>query len=356
MDTKYSPLLDRLLTIVGREKASDLHVSAGRLPIIRVNRELVPLSGDGALSDSQVFSLLVEMVGQEKAELVHDREEIDFSFHFKGDVEVRLRGNAFMSKEKVGIALRVIQEIRTLEELNLPEKLAEFSRKAQGFFLIVGPTGHGKSTTMAALIDLINKERKEHIVTIENPIEYLIEDNMSFVDQREVDIDTEGFGEALKSAFRQDIDVLMVGEMRDPVTIGTAITAAETGHLVFSTLHTNDASQTIDRIIDSFPGEQQRQIRNQLSGSLIGIFSQRLIPSQQGGLVPAYELLINNNATANLIREGRTHEIASVIETSLDKGMVDMNHSILELIRTNKITIEDGMKFSNNPQVLQQLL
>ena len=209
---------------------------------------------------------------------------------------------------------------------------------------------------MAAMIDMINESRKEHIVTIEDPIEYLFEDKQSMVDQRAVGIDTLSFESGLKSVFRQDVNVIMVGEMRNPETISTVVTAAETGHLVFSTLHTNNAAQTIDRIIDSFPASQQNQVRTQLAGSLVGIFSQRLLKSLKGGLVPAYELMINNKATANLIREGRTHEINTVIETGQEHGMIDMNKSLIELVQTGHITIDEAYRHSLNPKLLDSML
>jgi len=245
----------------------------------------------------------------------------------------RLRGNAFFHAGMVGIALRLIPKIRDVKELNLPPIIETFTQKKQGFFLVVGPVGQGKSTTLAAMIDLINRERKEHIVTIEDPIEYIFEQRQSIIDQREVGIDTKDFHSALLRSFRQDVDVIMIGEMRDAETISTAVTAAETGHLVLSTLHTNNASQTIDRIIDSFPSGQQGQIRIQLASSLLGIFSQRLIKRVSGGLIPAYELLINNKAVANLIREQKTQEIDIVIETGFEQGMVDMNRSLVDLVR-----------------------
>ena len=240
--------------------------------------------------------------------------------------------------------------------MNLPPILKTFAERQQGFFLVVGPVGHGKSTTLAALIDIINNERAEHIVTIEDPIEYIFEPKKSLISQREVRIDTKDFHTALRQMFRQDVDVAMIGEMRSPETMSTAVTAAETGHLVFSTLHTNNASQTIDRIIDSFPPQQQEQVRVQLAGSLLAIFSQRLVQRVSGGLIPAFELLINNKAVANLIREGRTHEIDSVVETGSEQGMVDMNRSLADLVRAGEITVESGRQHSLNPALLEKLI
>ena len=281
-------------------------------------------------------------------------QNLDFSYEYKEGV--RLRGNAFVQQGKFVIVLRLIPHVKTLAELHLPASLAEFARKRQGFFLVVGPVGQGKSATMAAMVSLINEERQAHILTIEDPVEYVYEQKKSIIDQREVGIDTTDFADALKSAFRQDVNVMLIGEMRNTETIGTAVTAAETGHLVLSTLHTNTASQTIDRIIDSFPAGQQDQIRIQLASSLIGVFSQRLVPRISGGRIPAYELMINNNAISNLIREKRTHEIDTVIETGFEQGMIDMNRSLIELVRAGEITVENAFAYSTNPKNLERLL
>ena len=234
--------------------------------------------------------------------------------------------------------------------------LETFARRTQGFFLVVGPVGQGKTTTLAALLELINQERAEHIVTIEDPIEYVFEPKRSLIDQREVRIDTNEFSTALEGAFRQDIDVLLIGEMRDPRTMAAAVTAAETGHLVFSTLHTNNAAQTVNRIIDTFPAGQQDQIRLQLAASLAGIFSQRLVPRVGGGLAPAYELLIANKAVANLIREKRTHELNTVIETGAQDGMINMDRSLAELVARGEISADSAYQFSLNPKTLDRLL
>ena len=350
----YRKDLEELVTAVLHEGGSDLHLSTGRPPSIRVSGELITLAKRAALTADDVHGLLKELLSEEKMkEFLHD-QEVDFSYSFKG--LARLRGNAFFHSGVVGVVLRLIPKIKDIKELNLPQVIEEFARKKQGFFLVVGPVGQGKSTTLAAMVDLINRERKEHIVTIEDPIEYVFEPNKSLVDQREVGIDTKDFHTALRQAFRQDVDILMIGEMRNPETMSTAVTAAETGHLVLSTLHTNNASQTIDRIIDSFPAGQQDQIRLQLAGSLIGIFSQRLIKRISGGLIPAYELLINNAAVSNLIREKKTHEIDIVIETGMESGMIDMNRSLVELVRKGEISIEDAYATSLNPKGLERLI
>ncbi len=350
----YLTKIKELIDILIKEGGSDLHISKGNHPVIRVAGSLVPLSSKEVLTAEDSLGLISALLNEEQKILFEENQEIDFSYEYKN---VRLRGNGFFQRGSVSIALRLIpKQIRTLEELGLPPKLADFASQKQGFFLVVGPVGQGKSTTLASLIEMINVERAEHIITIEDPVEYVFEQKKSMIDQREVRIDTKDFATALRSVFRQDVDVIMIGEMRGPKTMSAAVTAAETGHLVFSTLHTNNAAQTIDRIIDTFPSGQQDQIRIQLSVSLTGIFSQRLIPRISGDLIPAYELLVNNKAVANLIREKRTHEINTVIETGSGEGMVDMNRSLAELVRRGEITVEDAHAHSLNPQILEKYL
>lgn len=351
----YGQKLDSLIEQVIIGNGSDLHLAVGRVPMVRITTQLLGIVKEPELSEEDVVGMLLHMLGsEEKLELFKEQMEVDFAYDFRG--EARLRGNAYYQKGKIGIALRLIPQVKTLEELSLPPSLKDFIRLRQGFFLIVGPVGQGKSTTMAALIDIINTERAEHIITIEEPIEYLFESKKSIIDQREVGIDTKDFASALKSAFREDANVLMIGEMRSRDTISAAVTAAETGHLVISTLHTNNAPQTIDRIIDSYPADQQDQARAQLANSLVGIFSQRLIPRTNGGLVPAYELLVNNKAVANLIRENRTHEIDLLIETGSENGMIDMNHSLLDLVRKGEITVDDARYHAFNKKGFDSLL
>ena len=351
---EYKKELEELILNVIRENGSDLHLGAGRVPAIRVSGELLFLTKYPVLTMEDVFGFLGEILEKSKVEKFKEEQEADFSYDFRG--EARLRGNAFFQKGLVNIAFRILPRAQTMDELHLPKILADLAHKKQGFFLVVGPVGQGKSTTISAMIDVINNEQARNIITIEDPIEHVFIANKSIVSQREVGIDTKDFGSALKSVFREDVNVIMIGEMRTPETISAAVTAAETGHLVLSTLHTNNASQTIDRIIDSFPGEQQDQIRAQLSSSLLGIFSQRLIPKITGGLIPAYELLLNNNAVANLIREKRTHEIDVVIETGTESGMIDFNHSLIELVRAGEITIENAYQYSLNPKGLERLI
>jgi twitching motility protein PilT len=350
----YKKEIEQLVELVINENASDLHLADGRHPVIRVAGSLIPLVKKDKTTASQMMGFLDEFLNKENRILLEKDRDVDFSYAL---VDSRFRGNAFYRQGVLSIALRLIpKKIKTIEELNLPPIIETFTRKQQGFFLVVGPIGQGKSTTLASLIEMINQTRSEHIMTIEDPIEYVYESKKSIIDQREIRIDTPDFKDGLISMFRQDIDVCLVGEMRDIETIATAVTAAETGHLVFSTLHTNNAAQTINRIIDSFPPGQQDQIRIQLAGSLTGIFSQRLIPRISGGLIPAYELLINNNAVSNLIREKRIHEIGTVIETSSGDGMIDMNRSLAELVRTGEITTESAYLNSFDPKILDRLI
>lgn len=346
--------LDELIEIVIREGASDLHISEGRSPYIRVSGQLVLLSKYEKFGRSLMESIISKTLSESKKETFKNTDSADFAYSHKNE---RFRVHAYIDQQKICMTFRHIRRtIPTLAELNLPESLANFARLKAGFFLVVGPTGHGKSTTLASLVEIINSERLENIITIEDPIEYLFTQQKSIIHQREVGIDTPSFANALHDSFRADMNVLMVGEMRDADTMSTAVSAAETGHLVFSTLHTNNAAQTVDRIIDSFEPNQQNQIRIQLAASLSGIFSQRLIPKISGGLTPAYELLINNIAISNLIRDKRTHEINTVIETSSQEGMIDFNRCLVEKINTGEISIENAYLYSTNPKALEKML
>lgn len=351
----YKRELEELIDIVVGEGGSDLHFSVGAHPTIRVSSALIPLLKKPVLSGEDAHGFAKALLTEEQLTAFLEAKEIDFSYAYKDGI--RFRGNGFFQRGGISLALRHIpNEVKTFVDLNLPPILESFAQRPQGFFLCVGPVGQGKSTTLAAMIELINTTRAEHIVTIEDPIEYMFEPKKSLIDQREVRVDTTDFHVALHSVFRQDVDVIMVGEMRGQDTISTAVTAAETGHLVLSTLHTNNAAQTIDRIIDTFPAGQQDQIRVQLAGSLAGIFSQRLIPRISGGLIPAYELLINTSAVANLIRERRTHEINTIIETGSEHGMLEMNRSLAELVHKGEVTVENAFAHSINPKGLERLL
>lgn len=350
----YQKLIEDLLTSLIHENASDLHLGADRKPAIRVDGQLIFLVKNQVLNNEDIIEILRNFVGDERLEKFLEEKEIDFSVVH--NEKTHLRGNAYFQKGFVSMALRLIPEAKTFEELNIPPIIKEFTRKKQGFFLVVGPIGQGKSTTLSTMINFINKESASHILTIEDPIEFVYEPDKAIIDQREVGVDTKDFLSGLKSTFREDANVIMIGEMRDSETMSSAVTAAETGHLVLSTLHTNNASQTIDRIIDSFPPNQQDQIRIQLSSSLLAIFSQRLIPRITGGRILAYELLINNNAIANLIREKRTHEIDTVIETSSREGMVDMNRCLIDLVQRGEISMESAFQYSIDPKSLEQMI
>lgn len=350
----YKQELEDLLSTVIKEGASDLHLVVGKNPILRISGALIPLVKRPMLTPDICAGLCDALLGEYKQEF-DSTKEIDFSYSFKE--KTRFRVNIYIERGNYAAALRLVPaKIRTLEELNLPPSLKEFAFREQGLFLVVGPTGHGKSATLASMIDIINHERAEHIVTIEDPIEYLFEADRSIISQREVRSDTKSFSVALRSMFRQDINVAMVGEMRDSETVATAVTAAETGHLILSSLHTNSASQTIDRVIDSFPGDQQNQIRMQLADTLIGIFSQRLIPRISGGLIPAYELLIADSAVRNIIREKKTHEIDLVLETSSQKGMVSLERSLVDLVGRGEISLESARTFALNAKSFELLM
>lgn len=337
------------------QKASDIIISAGHYPVMRVTGQLIPLVKEKKVTpeDAKTFAFSVMDKGQQERFLAD--KEIDFSYKF--EQQERFRVNVFFQQGVVAMALRLIPpEIKTIEQLGLPAVLHEFTHKSQGLVLVTGASGQGKSTTLASLIDEINHTKPVHIITIEDPIEYVYKPDRAVIEQREVSLDTHSFASALRASFRQNPDVIMVGEMRDLETIATVITAAETGHLVFATLHTNSASQAVHRIIDVFPADQQNQIRFQLAGSLLGAISQRLVPRIAGGFAPAAEVMICNAAVANLIRENKTHEIPNVIETSLREGMVSYNRSLSDLVRSKTISMKDSIDYSYNPADLKNLL
>jgi twitching motility protein PilT len=352
-DTKAQ--LSNLLTAAARENASDLHLAVGRHPTLRIDGALMPLEKEPILTPEIVEGLVEAMLTPEQYEKLKRMRQIDFAYSFED--KVRFRVNIYYQRGYLAAALRLIPgRIRTIDDLGLPPILHDFAKLSQGFVLMVGPAGHGKSTTLAAILDEVNHNRADHIITIEDPIEYLFTQDRCITSQREVGADVETFHGGLRTLLRQDPDVVMIGEMRDAVSISTAMTAAETGHLVFSTLHTNSASQTIDRIIDSFPPEQQSQVISQLAATLVGIVSQRLLPRISGGRVPATEIMIMNPAIRNLIRERKVYQIDLVIETSLQEGMITLNRSMANLIRNKEITMESAELYSQNPSELKILL
>ena len=340
-----------LLDLVVKEKASDLLITAGAPPMLRVNGELCPTRHD-PMTAEQTQQLISSFLSKEQKIVFEAAKELDFSLALGR--KHRFRVNVYLQKQAMTAALRPIpEEIPSLRELGLPEEMEKLAAVKQGLVLVTGPTGHGKTTTQAAIIDLINDTRACHVITVEDPIEYVHCHKKSIVDQREVGGDTHNFANALKFVLRQSPDVILIGEMRDLETIQAALRAAETGHLVLATLHTNDAAQTVDRIIDVFPGEQQQQIRFQLSMSLLAIISQRLLPREDGkGRILAYELLKNNTAVSNLIREGKTHQIYSVLETNTKDGMVTMDRCIKDLYMKGLITHDDALAHVRNPKVL----
>ena len=351
----YSQYLKKVLDATIQEEASDLIISVNHPPTLRIVGQLVPLLKEKKITAEDSKGLAFSLMNEAKKHKLLEEKEIDFSYDFDG--KARFRVNIFFQRGCISLALRVVpQKIKTIEDLSLPPVLHEFLHKSQGLVLVTGASGQGKSTTLAALIDEINHTKAAHIITIEDPIEYIYEEDRSVIDQREVSVDTNSFASALKSVFRQNPDVIMVGEIRDLETISTAITAAETGHLVFATLHTNSASQSIHRMIDVFPSEQQNQIRFQLAGSLLAVVSQRLIPRIKGGFVPACEVMICNVPISNLIRENKNHEIPVVIETSLKEGMISFDRSLADLVRRKEISLQDSANYSSNPLDLKNLL
>jgi len=353
-NNNYKEKLKEVLDITLKEQASDLHISPGHPPILRITGKLVPLLNQKELDSKDTQGLAETITTPLQYQNLIAEKDIDFSYAFEG--KARFRVNVFFQKGGMSLALRLIPvDIKTIDDLNLPPILHEFTRASQGFVLITGPSSHGKSTTLAAMIDEINHSRADHIITIEDPIEYIFKEDRSIIDQREVFQDATSFTRALRATFRQDPNVIMVGEMRDAETMATAISAAETGHLVFATLHTNSASQSIHRIVDSFPPEQQGQIRAQLSGSLLGVISQRLVPRIKGGLIPACEIMIASPAVSNLIRENKIHELPLVIETSAERGMVSLNKSLSYLVKRKEISLENALNYSLDPAELRML-
>jgi twitching motility protein PilT len=323
------------------QKGSDVHIMPGSAPTLRVHGELLPVPGVALLSAQDTETLINPLMTQEQRDYVAVNKELDFGYQFKD--HGRFRVNVYNVQGGLAAALRLIPaEIKSLDDLHMPAVMHEFAHYRQGLVLITGPTGEGKSTTLAAIIDEINTNRTEHILTIEDPIEFVHTPKSSILSQREINQDTHGWDIALRSALREDPDVVLIGEMRDYETIASAITIAETGHLVFGTLHTATAAQTIDRIIDVFPAHQQGQIRQQLAATLKVVASQRLMPSLQGGRVAALEIMIANPAIKNLIREGKTHQVDNVIQTSADAGMVLIETHLLQLVQQGKISFEEA--------------
>jgi twitching motility protein PilT len=348
--------IDELLEHMVARNASDLHVTVGTPPVIRVRGEIERVDEYEPLSAEATQQLLYRILSSEQQKHLELKRQLDFSHSIPG--LARFRVNVYFQRESIGAAFRLIPaELKTLEELGIPSTLHQLAEKPRGLVLVTGPTGSGKSTTLAALIDEINRNRSEHILTIEDPIEFLHRHKRCIVNQREIGPDAVSFAEALRAALRQDPDVILVGEMRDLETISTALTAAETGHLVFGTLHTQSAPSTIDRIIDVFPAEQQEQIRIQIASSLQGVVTQALLPTADGmGRVPALEVLLPDDAVRNLIRQGKVEQIYSVMQTNTSRGMQTMEQSLADLIQRRVVELEVGLTRSSRPQQLIGLL
>ena len=354
MPEHYS--IDDLLMQMARLNASDLHLSKGAAPTVRLRGHLEPLEGYEPLTADDTRDLLYRVLSTEQQKHLEIKRQIDFAHAIPG--VARFRVNCFYQREALSGAFRLIPaEIKSLEELGLPATLHVLAEKPRGLVLVTGPTGSGKSTTLASIIDEINRTRSEHILTIEDPIEFLHKNKKALVNQREIGADAISFAEGLRGALRQDPDVILVGEMRDLETISTALTAAETGHLVFATLHTQSAPSTVDRIIDVFPAEQQEQVRVQIAGTLQGVVTQALLPTADGqSRVPALEILLPDDAVRNLIRQGKTEQVYSVMQTSTAKGMITMEQNLAELVIRRTITMELALTRSSRPEQLMGLL
>src|SRR5580700_8967147 len=349
------PRIEILLDEVVRKKASDLHLQVGLPPMLRVDGALVAVNGADALNEEAIEALIFAILDEDQKQILLKDKEFDFSFAY-GDLG-RFRVNAFHERGNLAAALRLIpNEILSIEQLGLPPIVHKFTEYPRGLVLVTGPTGSGKSTSLAALVHKINMERASHIITIEDPIEYTHKSNKSVIVQREVHYDTYSFSAALRSALREDPDVVLIGEMRDLETISSAITIAETGHLVLATLHTNSASQSMDRMVDVFPPHQQPQIRSQLANILMSICSQRLIPAIGGGRIAAAEILVATPAVRNIIREGKTHQLEAVIQTGGDHGMQSMDKTLVNLVHNGTVSYEEARNYAVDLDELDRLM
>ena len=334
--------------------ASDIHINVGIPVTLRVDGKLFSIPDMAAITEAKAKELVSGVANDDLMTALEQKKEVDFSFGYK---EMRFRANLYYQKGNLAASLRLIPNtIRSVKDLGLPPILEKFTEHSQGFVIISGPTGSGKSTSLAALIDKINEERREHIITIEDPIEYVFEHKKSIISQREVGQDTNTFARALRSCLREDPDVVLVGEMRDLETIDAALTLAETGHLVFTTLHTNSAAQTADRIVSVFPPHQQQQVRSQLASVLLGVVSQRLIPRVNGGRVLAAEIMIANPAIKSLIRDNKVHQIPNIIQTAASEGMISLDKVLAELVSRGEITLEDALTWSIDPKSLKMMV
>lgn len=350
-----TPKIETLLEECIHRNASDIHIQYGLPPILRIDGALTPVNGSGPLNEETVRELVFATLDEEQQKILIKDKEFDYSFAF-GDI-ARFRVNAFHERGKLAAAFRLIpNQIRSIDDLGMPSIVESFAEFPRGLVLVTGPTGSGKSTTLAALVDKINREKSTHIITIEDPIEFTHKSIRSVIVQREVHYDTFSFSAALRSVLREDPDVVLIGEMRDLETIQAAITIAETGHLVFATLHTNSAAQSIDRMVDVFPSHQQPQVRTQLSNMLMAICAQRLVPAIAGGRVVAAEVMIANSAIRALIRDGKTHQIDTAIQTGADQGMQTMDRTLAKLVQTGVITYDSAREYAVDLNELNRLV
>lgn len=354
METGEQSGIKQILNYAIGKNASDIHFKVGVPPVIRIDGKLSTVEGMKALSSDECENYVKNLLNTEQFSRFQKNRELDFSFSFDG---TRFRTNIYYERGNINASLRLIPaEIRTFNELGLPPILEKFTLANQGLVIITGPTGHGKSTTMAAMVDYINTNKSNHILTIEDPIEYTFKHKKSIISQREIGSDTKSFSEALRSSFREDPDVIMVGEMRDLETIDSALTLAETGHLVLTTLHTNSASQTADRIIDVFPPYQQAQIRSQLASVLVGVVSQRLIPRVNGGRIVACEIMVANNAVKSILRDGKTHQLNNTIQTSASEGMISLDKVLAEYVNKGDITLDDALAWAMDQKEFKMMV
>lgn len=352
--SEYKAEMTGYLDFTVSKNASDLHLISGVPATIRVDGKLLSIPEAPVLTPANIKGLISDFVPVELLQVLKDKKEVDFSFGYK---EVRFRVNLYYQKGCETVSLRMIpKQIRSIQELGLPPILEKFTDHSQGFVIITGPTGSGKSTTLAAMIDLINSTRRKHVVTIEDPIEYVFEHKKSIISQREIGTDSDSFGNAMRSALREDPDIVLVGEMRDLETIEASLTIAETGHLVLTTLHTNSAAQTADRIINVFPSHLRQQVSNQLASVLLGVISQRLIPKVGGGRVMAAETMIANSAIKSLIRDGKTFQIPNIIQTSASEGMISLDKVLAEYVSRGDITIEDALTWAQDAKSFKMMV
>lgn len=347
--------IQQLLEITVSRQASDLHLVVGYPPILRVNGELFPVQGEEVITPATIDSLASPILNPDQKKIFDENFELDFSFDFEG--KGRFRVNIYKQKGSIAVSLRLIPFlIKPLADLGFPPVVTRIAKLKQGFILVTGPTGQGKSTTLAAFINEINQQRPAHIITIEDPIEYVYPKAKALISQREIYGDTKSWTNALRSILREDPDIVLIGEMRDLETIQSAMTIAETGHLVFATLHTNSAAQSIDRIVDVFPENQQPQIRLQLSATLEAIISQRLVPTVESGRTLAYEILFSTPAVRNIIRENKTYMIDNLIQTSGEMGMISLEASLANLVKMGKVSQDEALKYALHPDLLSKLL